>query len=438
MLVGTVPEREKVPVTLEVMDTQLVNGVVDAMLAVMPVREVMSPVISKSKVSPGVTVTTVTTGTDDTVLEAVLISDANEETPKGVVAGVATEGGPDSTEDDKAMIPVAGEVEETPSSPVDDGAPGPVAAEAEVAIDSAAVDEAKTPLVSDSTDDALPVVEDAGNPEPEAEVTPGLALLKILDSKTGIEEADPLKDSIDAEDVPSTADDAGVGRPEDSDAPLEPAANPSLDEAKTPDAEVPEVTDGSASPEDAEAEDAAGPVGPGVEALLDSGANAELDGDTSPEDTEKAEAEEAARPDDSGVGAPDDAEIALEPDGTSPEDAAMEEATFPDAEDSAGPDDVVAITDDSGVGTPVDSEATLDPDGSTPPAEVAPEAELSGIEALEEAAGNSLAEEALSEGWTEPETDGVPVAELSGIGRLDAPETEEPVTSLAEDGTPEV
>lgn len=49
-MVGTVPEREKVPVILEVIDTQLVNGVVDAMLAVMPVKEVISPVMSKSKV----------------------------------------------------------------------------------------------------------------------------------------------------------------------------------------------------------------------------------------------------------------------------------------------------------------------------------------------------------------------------------------------------
>lgn len=346
-----------------------------------------------------------------------------------------------------------------------------------------------TAIEADVLETALPVVEDTGNPKPEVEVKPGIALLTMLDTRAGIEE-----DSIAADEVPSTGDDApddaGVGRPEDSDAPLEPGASPSLDEATTPVAEDARLPDGNASPEDAEAEDATGPVGAGVEALLDSEASVEPDGSTSPEDTEKPDAEEAARPDDSGVGTPDDPEIALDPDGSSPEGAAMEEAALADADDSARPDDVGSTTpearlepegnipedaempdaddaaapEDSGVGTPVDSEATLDPDGSTapedagapeaegpadsltpedtpvgpPPTEVAPDAELSRTRALDEAPGNPLAEETGPEGWREPEADDAPDPELSGVGRLDTPpETEEPSTSLAEDGTPE-
>lgn len=88
---GTVPDSEKVPAT-STRAAQLMVGVEEIILAVMPVKAEIRPVTSKLKVWPGETVITVITGTEAAdVLDTAFGTVADEEAPKAVVAGEAAE-----------------------------------------------------------------------------------------------------------------------------------------------------------------------------------------------------------------------------------------------------------------------------------------------------------------------------------------------------------
>lgn len=174
----------------------------------------------------------------------------------------------------------------------------------------------------------LPMVEEAGSPEPEVGVTLGIAaLLERLDSRApverGGEEASDVgissaldepkapEDSLAAE-ASLAADEVAIaeadGTPDDSGAILEPDGS-SPEEAGAPDdSEAMLEPDGRTSPEDAETEEAAGPVGAGVDTPADSEAAVEPDGTTSLNDDETPNADDSGSPDDVGTGKPVEAD----------------------------------------------------------------------------------------------------------------------------------
>lgn len=73
---------------------------------------------------------------------------------------------------------------------------------------------------------ALPDVEEASTPEPEVGVTPGIALIEVLDSKRAVEEPRASEDGSTGDDAP---DDKGVAMPEDPDTSLDPGAGDPVD-----------------------------------------------------------------------------------------------------------------------------------------------------------------------------------------------------------------